>query len=782
MTHSLVLSRRSLGIPAVVLITSVGVVSVFASSVVGVFVSVVILGTLAFSPRLNPLVFWPVGLFVATTVGYTSYIVYWISDTPGINENFAHAHFVSVLSFFGAFSLFRIVSDKQGRAPLSPNFRGISASLLSAALPLTLLWVGTSRFSSESLSLFSGYMSGGDHGLHNEIVHNLLSWSRHPSSENPFTLYTYPKGLHFLVALFVATGSSSSVRATLIQEYLTGAWFEYVQLAAYVQLAIAILVFWRPEMRVRRAIFIAPILLSLASMDHFVGHLFWSGFTTSTGITWAFLIPVALWVVRRPMLDVGFTRSERVGCWILLLLFSWIVYQPYLIVVATTGLAILAVAILGKFKLETTFLPFSNKGLEPLVAFLVALVGAVVPYFVLGADSAAVRSLLLDGSTWRASIATVSLWTGAAVLFSTVDSRKTPSNGNFPAIVVSSLLGFTAGMASVVFFLGRNGLFDMPYYIQKMYWVVLYVSVPIALGAGLTWVLGLRALSPGHGRTARLVPLWMLMVLVPMLQGRTPHEATTHLSVDWFAHGVFEMAPSDGVAVGAFSMRDRLGSHMSNLALRSASTSVLPPDVAISGNPYLACSALNKADVRTVYTTPNGGRELLESGCNPEMKFVEDGKVLPQLEADYFGLATSITERPALGQPGFRFLVRGFLPPEKWGVWAGGYRSTFGFSYETDVSSPVLSLQLRSYPKDIEQRIVVIRANNSEVARHRLSFVGTDEVRVSLPYGRAQDQMEITLTCEKTDEEIAADDPIDGPTPCVGLESIRLVDVKQETQ
>lgn len=762
--------------PVILLVATVGLTSVASSSLVGVLVAAVFLGTVALAPRLNPLVYWPAGLLVTITVGYVSYLMYWFVDMQGIDERFARLHFVLLMAILGIVALFRVWRTGGSTGRISFSLSGMMATALGFVFPAVVLWIGTSRLWSGSMPLFSGFMAGGDHGLHNEIVHDLLSWSSTPSSENPFTLYTYPRGIHFLVASLVALGSGKSGQSSLVQEYLTGAWFEYVQLAAYVQLAVAIVVFWSRERRATRAMFVAPILLVFASIPHFVGHLFWSGFTTSTGMTWALLVPVALWVGRREQKLENWHRIEATALWVLLLVFSWIVYQPYVIVISTTGFVLVCVSVWKTLVRDGRLRRGLPEYLELPACFVVSLTGAVLPYFVLGKDSAAVNFLFLDGSTWRVGVATVAMWTAAALVLPRMMAADGRLQTSLPSAVVAGLLGFTVGMAGLVFATGDHGLFDLPYYIQKMYWVILYISVPVALASGLTLLLGHKYLAAGGRRFGRQLALWLLIALVPLVQGRTPNAAVSHISVDWFANGVYAVAPDDRQSSGAFSMRDKLGSHMANLALRSASTSILTPDVAISGNPYLACADLVENGVVRIYTTPNGRAELVESGCSPDAVYLEDGRIIGRPHLEYFGVSPGVTETFTNKSLGFRLLLRGFLPPEKWGTWAGGYRSALGFDYEETMKAPSLEMVLRSHPRDEELRSVSIGVNGATAVTHRLAFGDPEPFVVPMPAGPAGTSIELTITCERTDAEVLADDPVDGPSPCAGLVSMRLVE------
>lgn len=773
MAHSMNVGRNWLAIPVLVAVVGLGVLSAFTSVIVGVFVSIVLLGTVALLPRANPLVYWPIGFFLAISLGYLSYLIHWSVGGQSLDHQFARMHFLVVIVCFGLIAMIRSWRHGRDQRLTTFNVDGLASVVLCIALPVVLIWIGSSRLSSDSISLFSGYMSGGDHGLHNQIIHNLLPWSATPRAENPYTLYTYPQGLHYLVALFTSLNSANSRYSGLVQEYLTGAWFEYLQLAAYVQLAAAIFVYWSRRARLWRAVFLAPLFLAFAAVDHFVAHLFWSGFMTSTGITWALLVPVAVWVARRGQHEASSaTVLENIFMWIVMLLFSWIVYQPYVIVIAVSGLCMLLASLSpARSGWRAAILDHLRRH-TPLIGFCAVTAATVLACLMLGRDSAAVSFLFLDGSTWRASLPTVLVWSAAATVMPLL-AREHPQR-TFPATAVSSLVGFTIGMAGVVFVGGDDGLLELPYYIQKMYWTVFYVSVPIALAAGFMLLWRSRYLSSIESRAGRLAGLWLVIALVPLVQGRTPNASVTHFSVDWFARGVFAVPTNDTLAVGAFSMRDKLGSHMANLALRSASTVTLSPDIAISGNPYLACSLLRDQGVNRIYTTPNGRAELVESGCSADASYVEDGTLMVSSQINYFSVSTDVTETFTNTSQGFRLLLRGFLPPEKWGTWAGGYRSALGFSYEEDLNNPLVQLTLRSHPKDEELRRVNIGVNGRIVTSRLLALGKPEPFPVSLPAGKKGTRIELTITCERSHEEVLADDPVDGPTACAGLESMRL--------
>lgn len=757
-------------LPLVVVIVLLSGYWIFSARGDLALVSIVVLGSLAVAPSLNPLLYWPVGLMAVVTVGYGGYVALWLSNGDSVDPQFSQVLF-GVLTF-----LFGVVAAMRGaRLPMSLRcgWSPLVVSALSSAVPVAIVVMATTRRESAPLDMLSGYMSGGDHGLHNEIIHNMLWWSSRPGLESPISVYSYPRGLHFLVANVISLTSDGNTSGTLTHEYLAGAWFEFVQLAAYIQLATVTYVHWTSRGHLVRAFFLPPIFLGFAAVPYFVPHLLWSGFMTSTGMAWGLLVPIALSIGLRENDDSCDHMTLMAWAWVSLLIFSWIVYQPYVIPVAVVGpLWIFLRSDWSKGVRGLCRLIGSLRSHPVTTVITMSVLASFLPYFVLGRESPGISSLFLDGATRTASLTTVILWTVVALglIEDSANSRR-----EVRRIVFASVVGFTIAMTAIVFFLGDDGIVAMPYYVQKMYWIVWYISVPLTLGTLMSWAIDRELFGSGFQRVGRLTATWLALIFVPLVQGRTPNAATTHFSVDWFARGVFAVSPSDSEINGAFSMRDKLGSHMANLALRSASRSVLEPNVAISGNPYLACVELAKQGVARVYTTPNGRAELVESGCDPLISYVEDGVSVPSPTLKFFGVRSGVTETFSDKSLGFRLLLRGFRPPEKWGVWAGGYRSALGFQYEENLIDPMLELVVRSWPADEMLRTVRIGVNGTEDISRTLSLSGKTTIMVPLPDGAVGTPMELTLSCDRTSEEILEDDPADGPSPCVGLESMSLV-------
>jgi hypothetical protein len=414
-----------------------------------------------------------------------------------------------------------------------------------------------------------------------------------------------------------------------------------------------------------------------------------------------------------------------------------------------------------------------NQFSRPVMQILLTVATLLVLFMVvLGRDSPAVTSLLLDGATYKPYLYTVLLWAFLAMAgiwyLLTAEGDKNTVLATFQFVH----FGFVIGVVGTVIWAGDFGFLNQPYYVQKMFWILLFVSIPIALSTGFTWGERLQESLPLNQRIGSSLSLAILLLLTPLIQGRLPVSATKKHITDWFANGMVAEFENPGNRAIAFSVSDRLGSHFGNLALRATSDLVMPVETGISGNPFLACTFMNENNAGLAYTTPNGRAEMVMSGCNPNITYVENGVQQPNPALEYFDVALGEIEKPALNQLGFRLLLRGFLPPEKWGTWAGGYRSAIGFDLPKNMENPIIELDLRSHPSFANGREVIVSVNNAEIGTAQMTKASSQKVKFSLPESVIGKPVELTITCSRTDAEILKDDPVDGPNPCVGVRSL----------
>ena len=737
-----------------------------------VLVSLSFLATSAILPNANPILYWPIGLLGIIVSSFGGYCFLWLTNSGGVDLYFSRSMFAILVVGFSCVAIMRLWLKNYSAIKIM-TLKPIVTTIM-VSLPVILVVIVTHRFFDNPTNLISGFIAGGDHNAHNQVTHNLLAWSGSAAIESPLNLYSYPKGLHFLIANLIAIAGNSETVPLLVQELRMGAWFEWVQLAAFCQLAILCVMKGARGSGIKGAILLAPIFFVFASMDNFVGHLFWSGFTTSLGITWLFLIPFAL-----PMVFETQRKASEVFpvqfLWFLFLgIGAWLMYQPYAVVFAAVGVSTLCIRPFTRSLKH----PLSRFGITqyvlPSTLVVILVLGIVLGLFLfLGRDSSAATSLLLDGVTTRPFFYTVCMWALLAVVFLRLETFTDRDNTFTSSSVFLGLISFTFAMMLIVLRTSDFGFTNQPYYVQKMLWVILYVSIPIVIGGVLTYFEQFL-LTRSDGHLSFYATAVCVLLLTPLVMGRYPTAAFRHGSVDWFAKGIsstFEDVENRKVA---FSANDRLGSHLSNLALRSTSNLIMPVGIGISGNAYLACAFMNHNSASLVYTTPNGRAEMVMSGCSPDITYIEDGNRVPNPVLNFFAVEVGVVERPAKDQLGFRLLLRGFLPPEEWGTWASGYRSAVGFQLPSDLRNPVLKLDLRPWTDAKDSEEVVFKANGIELGRVGVHVGQNTAANLVLPRVLIGKQVELTLTCERTEEKILLDDPADGPNPCVGLVSLSV--------
>jgi hypothetical protein len=737
--------------------------------------SLSVLATRAVLRKANVFLYWPIGLLAVMVTMYGAYWWQWMSNPVGVDVNSARTLFVILTILFAVVAVLRVLLHRDVVAVSSPA-RMITVSIMMV-LPVVLLYLVTSRWGDEPVRLIAGHLAGGDHGAHNEIVHRLLKVSEDVSYASPLQMYTYPQAIHFMIANLIALTQSTSTLPLLAQEYAMGAWMEWLQFAAFCQLAIVVFMKGVQGSGLRRALLLPPLMFVFASMDSFVMHLLWSGFTTSLGITWILLAFLA--VSDRVHFGDSLRRSWLAFASLGFFAYaSWIVYQPYAVIfLALAGFFFIRIIATQKY-LSRVVAPIARV-LERPVVMIIAVAGSIFIALiaVLGSQSPAVVSLLLDGATYKPYFYTVFLWAFLAMaghwLYSRQNDTLRLDVGQLKFLFVH--FGFVAGMIATVMWAGGFGLLDQPYYTQKILWILLFVSLPVALSVGSTWVEKFEVTWPNDKRLGLLSVLMVVLLLTPLVQGRAPVNATKQPNVKWFAQGMTLDIPDGEYRAVAFAWMDPLGSHVSNLALRSTSDLVLPIDVALSNNTFLVCRFINDNNASVVYTAQHGRAALVTAGCSPKVMYIEEDRILENENPSYRPLSVGIERFISDNQKGVGHLLHGFLPVENWGVWAGGYQSIFGVRTTEEIADAVLRVKLethRIFGKGIE---VTLRVNG-EVSQV-LVMPQRGEAAVDLPLGATSrgDQFEISIECTRTDEQVLKDDPSDGPIPCVGLKSFQLL-------
>ena len=731
------------------------------------------LATIAVLPRANPLLFWPFGLLAVLVTMYIGYWVQWLGTPTGVDEENSSQLFRILIIVFSLCALAHTFRDRT-RIEVARTARIITVILMTA-LPVVLMVLVSQRWGSEPARIISGHLGGGDHGAHNEIVHRMLRESADVTFASPLQMYTYPQSVHFVIANLVALTRDASSLPLLAQEYAMGAWVEWLQFAAFCQMAIVVFMKGAFGTGFRRALFLGPLFFVFAAMDNFVAHLLWSGFTTSLAVTWILMTFIAI----SDRLRFDKSNRERVVLVAALLLFAyagWITYQPY----AVIFLGVLVFLVLkqsdevsflrGRLSKVFAFLgrPISQI-LLTVAALLVALLG------VLGRNSPAVKSLLLDGATSKPYLYTVLFWAFLAMagnwLLPSISGNKNESLNSFQFVH----FGFVIGMMCTVMWAGGFGFLDQPYYIQKMFWILLFLTIPVALSTGFTWAEKLRESLPLNQRIGVSLSLAILLLFTPLIQGRLPVAATKKHNVDWFANGISLPTIEKYPSKAAFARGDVLGTHVSNLALRSSSQIQMPWEIGLSNNTYWACRFVNTNQIPLVITTGNGQAELMVSGCNNSVRYIVDGVLRPKIDRTPLPLPLNFVADMGTLSSSLMFLESGVLPHTKSGNWLTGYHSTIVFSIPQKIKNAVLELSVVRSVNGPASRSFTIGANGKMSGEHLIPEKGELKIPVFVGTHAKNARIEVTVDCAWSDAEIAKVDPYGYPPACLGLKSMKLI-------
>jgi hypothetical protein len=740
-----------------------------------VIMSLCIVSTMGLLPGKSPVLYWPVGLLVTIVSSYCGYWVHWIMGSDGVTTESSQILFGVLILLFAFVAVFRVIRTK--RIPIPRSLGNYFVSGMMAILPIVLLVIFTLRWGNDPARLIAGFVAGGDHNAHNEVTHNLLSWSSTQMFTSPLHVYNYPNGLHFLVANLIALTSESANSSTLVQELRMGAWFEAVQLAAYLQLAIVVFMAGKKSFSTR-ILFLPPLLFVFASMDSFISHLFWSGFTTSLGMTWILLVPFAVIGLRVSSDDLQISRWAIIGWCVFLGYASWIVYLPYSILFASVAVCVVVWTTSQKSKLQIQMhLRFDKKSVFVLSTGLLTFIVALSPYLLKGTESPAVSSLLSNGATTRPFFYTVALW--AMIALWALHTRSHESDSQLGNSVLResffvSLLALTASLIFIVVLASDYGVLTQPYYTQKMLWIVLFVSIPLTLGTVFTYVEDFLSKKELRERLGLGATAFSCLLLVPLVMGRAPSAALSHGSVDWFAKGLMANVQKPGERTTAFVRHDNLGSHVSNLALRSFSGVVTPIEFGILGNPYLMCRFINRESVTLVYSSDNGAAEMFAAGCNSSTRYVIDGTVHTSSPSEYFGVPVNTEVNMKTIEFALQHAQRGFLPFSKSGNLATGYNSTIVLSRPANLQNPKLELSFRAVETGPQDPAVSISLNGKEVAMAQGNIFKNTTASFSLNEGSEGDPIEISINCAWTDDEIKKVDPFGYAAACLKLLAMKL--------
>jgi len=728
-------------------------------------------------PSSNLILFWPVGLLCLMVAMYGGYWWIWLTGVKGVSHQSAKLLFLILIIGFGGIALFREL--RLTRESVAPRFGATIVAITVTALPFILIFIATARWGNDPGRLIAGFISGGDHNAHNEVTHNLLSWSDRIQITSPIEVYNYPNGIHFLIANLIALTSSGSQYSTLVQELRMGAWFEMVQLAAFAQLAIVVFVRRSRGSGLSRLIYIGPLVFVFAAMDNFVPHLFWWGFTTSLGITWIMLVPFVLpW--DRNISESNQTIRVSWIAWGLILAYSaWIVYQPYAVLFGAVVFTLVVVKILS-YQLRPLALRLLNN--RQLIFISIAggttFLTAFLPFLISGKNSPAVASLVLDGSTNKPYFYSVAIWAVVALwaLSRVVGPNKNMDmNAMIRCSVFIGLLSLTACMMLIVILTSDFTVLNQPYYTSKMLWIVLYVSIPIAVASVFDYFDELFLSKSFREKIGFGLMAVCCILLIPLVMGRLPKAAVTHFSIDWFAKGLLANAQVPGERTMAFTPGDVLGTHVSNLALRSFSGVVVPVELALSNDPIRACEFITNESVSLVYTSGNGNTELLAAGCSSELTYVVDGAIKELENPNYFSVPLDTDLDLDTLPAALQHMPAGILAYSKAGNFMTGIGSKFVFSLPQDLKDGVLRFEYVGVQNGPKDKGATVRINGKVQAEITLSPDLPKVITLRVPDGEKGDPIVVLIDCAWNVEEKNSVAKSEKPRACFKPLSARLM-------
>lgn len=735
--------------------------------------SLSLLATKAILPNGNNLVLWPIGLFAVIGTSYIGYIFLWVSNKPGVSYDTARQLFFVQFLLFAAIAVAR--NHDSGELTKRLSARSVGFTIVLTGLPALLVIYATYELIENPVGLIGSYFAGGDHLNHSGMIYDLTQWTAGSGMRSPLDIYAVPNGLHFLVSNVVTISSLSSSTPPLAQVFLSAAWFEWLQVAAFVQLGLVVIIGKRNQMWLFRALVAFAIILIMMSIDLLVLHLMWSGFSTSLAITWLLLVPVVALITEA---DEKVSKSGPRFTLCLLFAMSsiaWILYQPFAIPFFVIASFLVVGTLLAQFKV------FKNSGHKlvysalPLITALCTYLIVLIPYWASGNENSFMARLSTNGESYRTSfylvlfVVVLSIW---ILWFRSEDQISLPMWG-LRRTLLSMQCGIVAlvvAAITVVVLSGNYGIINQPYYTQKMLWILLLTSVPLVVGgvldAGSTWMSSL--VEPQ--RRALIIALPTLLFLTPIALGKYPVLATQHSSFPWFAKAVRVPVDMDPEATVAFAPNDPQGTFISNLALSIISKNSLDLSIALSGNQYLACRFIATRPISVVYTTKGGKDYLRDSGCPPDLLYFEEDirtdtyrRSHPRLES---GNLSALESSPSLSE----YLDSGFHGLERWVRWSTGLRSTISFSI--DVEQAGSNIVFGYLAPDALPRPVMAVFTVNGVATKKLSVEQLSSGEVLIPITKETQEsgvVDLQIDCDWSDEEIRSLDLVASPLKCLGI-------------
>jgi hypothetical protein len=609
---------------AVLAVISIGGLLI-GNAVVALF-ALMLLGSMAALPNRSPLLYWPLGLLAVIVLNFFGYVFLWSQSASGVDATDGVVTLGSVTIFLALVAL----SRSRRNRPEETKQHQVKPRLvmLLTIQSVLIILLATIRFYWNPVPLISGFMAGGDHNMHVEITHRLMEWSGWRIEQVPISLFGYPKGIHFLIAELTAIESKSSSENHLTQQFLMSAWFEWLQLAAAMQCGVLIVVGNLRKVRLSR-VFLAMLITSfICLVDNLVAQLFWSGFTTTLGITWVLLLGVAL-----PWEEISIHKSAQVPLTVTYLGFftiaSLIIYQPYaLIFVSLLVLYLFAHTDLKRLRFLDFFKSNRFKLNFPILIFLILSTLLLFPFLLAGVRGHAIDSLLAKGQLLASNFHLVLFcFVASFAMVSMKIVRLRADKSSAPMSIadglITSIWALSLSIVLIVMRASDFGLRNQPYYSQKLMWIGVIVSLPFICSQLLDLFEKFAVSLP---KVFLMVP-FVITALVGFSFGLEAATPTRHGSVDWMARGMLVDVEIPNPRSLAVSPGDALGTHLANLAIRTRTQVNIPVELALSGDIAAICDYANENQVLLIYTGVSESDQLKKLGCNKDIIYVENGLV-----------------------------------------------------------------------------------------------------------------------------------------------------------
>jgi len=600
----------------VLVVSALGVLGLYTGSAWMLLISAVVLFSLGIFPKKSICVTWPMGLITVIGLNYVGYMIAWYQEKQMISRYWSRDSLLVILGVGTCLALLRFAKISGG-SDCNKSFTNASSTLIISLFGLVIILWSLRDLLFDPISMVAGHLTGGDHSMHVGLSINMTNLTGSPYLKSPFDVYGYPMAIQSLITNLVQSDFLTSDRHALFQFHLMAAWFERVQLAAYIQLFVCVALRGMPRKITISSFYAVISVLTFLIIEGTVAQLIWSGFTTSLASSWILLgIPAGLYLITSD----SSIRSKFV--WNLALVAGIIyvisiVYQPLALVPLAAFVALVTCSIFNPK--SKRFMTIRDSTFPTVVGSAFVVTAIYLVYRTEGRDNVGFQTLKLAGATYNTSHFLV-IFITISTLFLTllkvvrIDSNRIANH----RIDLSLLAGYATFIVSLVVVLqkmrvGPESL--TPYYIQKLIWGLLFLALPILLNSVFLLV---ESVPPIRIQAFREL-LFLASFILTMQHKVQIENQFRHERINWVAEGISRIENNQlPLRAVVYFSGDHLGSHVGNLAIAWVNPVVMPFELRITDRIDLVCKFIIGQDVTTVITADGGLDELIANGC-PEV-------------------------------------------------------------------------------------------------------------------------------------------------------------------